>query len=218
MAGAKKKQKRFGLQTLFLVLFLGFAGYVVFFHTETISEKATEYSLNTINSMYGEQIDKWSQKYDLPPEYFKALIMLETSGRKKIPSRFEEHVYDELKAVQQKKRKKYEHVSYRKIKDAPDRALRNLASSWGPFQIMGYKCLELGITINDLRGDQSIEYGMQWIDKNYGKMLRRRQFKDAFHFHNTGKRFPKDGASLTHNPDYVINGLKYMEYFKKNSD
>lgn len=217
---SKKKQKTkrsIGLQSIVLAIFLGFVAYVVFFHTEGISEKATEYSLNTINSLYGEEIDEFAEKHKLPPEYFKALIMLETSGRKKIPSRYEDHVFDQLKAVQNKKRKRYEHVTYKRIKNASDDALKNLASSWGPFQIMGYKCLELGITIQDLRGDYAIQHGMHWIKDNYGTMLKKKQFKDAFHYHNTGRRVPKDGKPLTHNPNYIINGLKYMEYYKQNS-
>jgi hypothetical protein len=100
------------------------------------------------------------------------------------------------------------------LEDASDEALRNLSSSWGPFQLMGYKCLLLDIKIKDIRGNEAIYYGVKWIDLTYGKYLRAKKFKDAFHIHNAGKPFPKSGISKTHNPQYVKRGLKYMEVFK----
>lgn len=212
----KKSSRKKSKFSLYLVIgFLLFAGYVLFFHREKIAEKALEYRLNSIQEMYGEEVGLIAAQYGHAPEYYLALIMLESSGRSEIPSRFEPHVYDELKAVQNSKRKRYEHVSYRNIKNISDEGLRNLASSWGPFQIMGYKCLELKITVADIRGHESIRYGMMWINKNYGKRIKKKQYTNAFHYHNTGRLFPKNGKSMTHDPNYITNGLKYMAYYRQ---
>jgi hypothetical protein len=32
--------------------------------------------------------------------------------------------------------------------------------------------------------------------------------------HNAGSPFPKNGKTKTHDPNYVKNGLKWMNYFK----
>ncbi len=201
-----------------LYLFLGFflfAAYILFFYRETITERAVQYRLDGVEKLYGEEVEEIASKYGHAPEFYLALIMLETSGRSEIPSRFEPHIYEELLRLQNGQRKKYEHVTYRNVKNISDGGLRNLASSWGPFQIMGYKCLELKITVADIRGPEAIRYGMYWINKNYGNRIKRKQYTNAFHYHNTGRLFPKNGISQTHDPDYIPNGLKYMEYFRQ---
>ena len=108
------------------------------------------------------------------------------------------------------------------LRDATDGALKNMASSWGPFQIMGYKCIWLDIQLQDLRGEEALYWAVKWIDKTYGDYIRRGQYKDAFHIHNTGRPYPESGPPKTYDPKYVPNGLMYMKYFealkKKKSD
>lgn len=162
---------------------------------------------------YGIRIDELSKEFDISASYLKALITLECSGRINVPPRFEKHVYEKLKEVRSKKRKKYEAVTHSMLKNASDDALKNLAKSWGPFQLMGYKCILLGIHIHDLRGDNSLFWGVKWINLTYGKYLRKEKYKDAFHIHNTGTSYPRFGKVRTHDPEYVDKGLSYMEYF-----
>jgi len=131
--------------------------------------------------------------------------------------RFEKHIYKRLQEVQKGIRLKYEHVTPELLKDANDEALQNLATSWGPFQIMGYKCIEMNIKIEDLRGPDAVYWGIQWIEKSYGQLLRKQDFKNAFHVHNTGKLYPSNNKPLTHNPQYVAKGLHYLELFQTNS-
>jgi hypothetical protein len=76
---------------------------------------------------------------------------------------------------------------------------------------MGYKCIDLGVKIEDLRGDDAIKWGVKWINNEYGTLIRRKQFENAFRKHNTGK---KDG--ITYDPNYVANGLDYMQRFGAN--
>ena len=163
---------------------------------------------------YGGEVSAFASQYKLPASYFLALIVLESSGRQVIPPRFEPHVYDKLKEVKQGKRKSYEHVTPSHIKDATDDALKNLASSWGPFQLMGYKCLLLDIKIKDIRGKDAIFWGIHWINLTYGKELKAGNYKDAFHIHNTGRKYPRHGRPYTHDPNYVQRGLGYMKQFE----
>ncbi len=163
---------------------------------------------------YGQEVSVYAAKYKLPVSYLLALIVLESSGRKIIPPRFEPHVYDRLKEVKHGKRPSYEHVTPAHIADATDDALKNLSSSWGPFQLMGYKCLLLDIKIKDIRGNDAVFWGIHWIDLTYGRELKNGKFKDAFHIHNTGRKYPKYGRPFTHDPGYVQRGLSYMQKFE----
>jgi len=164
---------------------------------------------------YKEEVDIQAQRFNLPSSYLMAVIMLECSGRKNVPPRFEEDIYEQLVNIRDKKASKLENVTYSIIHDATDDALKNLASSWGPFQLMGYKCTLLDISLEELRGPDGIYWSIRWIDLTYGDYLRKKKFKDAFHIHNAGKEFPKNGIPFTHDPKYVERGLKYMKYFER---
>ncbi|MBR4441566.1 MAG: hypothetical protein IKS00_08465 [Bacteroidales bacterium] len=164
---------------------------------------------------YGREVKKLSRQFDLSPSYLMALIMLECSGVSNVPPRFEKHVFNKLKDVRAKKVSDLENISYNEISNASDDALRNLASSWGPFQLMGYKCIHLGITIKDLRGDNSLYYGVKWINDTYGDYIRKGRYADAFHIHNTGHPVPKNGKYKTYDKNYVPRGLEYMKEFDK---
>lgn len=166
---------------------------------------------------YGKEIKRLAGKYGLSPEYLMSVIMLECSGRRNVPPRFESSVFRKLKEVKEGKRT-LENITRDELKDAGDDALRNLASSWGPFQIMGYKCFHLKIQIKDLRGSESLEHGVRWIDLTYGSYIRAGKYADAFHIHNTGRPVPKNGKYQTFDSKYVPQGLAYMEYFRKHLD
>lgn len=164
---------------------------------------------------YGRDVELIAAKYDLPSSYLKALIVLECSGIKPVKPRLEKHVYKRLKKVRENKGRSLEVVTHDLINDASDEALKNLARSWGPFQLMGYKCLQLNVQVNDIRGEDALDWGAKWIKMEYGDLLKRGKFRDAFHYHNTGRNFPSNGVPTTHDPNYVAHGLDYMEYFKK---
>ena len=163
---------------------------------------------------YGAQINRLAKDFGVSAAYLKALICLEVGGRKPAPTRFEKHVYSKLKLVRSGKRSRYEMLKKKTIQDASDDALKNLATSWGAFQIMGYKCVQLGVKVSDIRGEHSIYWGVKWIVEEYGHLLRKKRFKDAFHYHNTGKLHPRNGSPRTYHANYVPNGLKYMQIFE----
>lgn len=176
------------------------------------SEKA---GIDAAIKNYKDDVDKYAEEFDLPSAYLMAVIILESSGRKNVKPRFEQKIYQKLKDLKNKKIDKFENLTYETVKNAKNDALRNLASSWGPFQLMGYKCTFLDIKLKEMRGDDAIYYGCKWIDATYGDYLREGKFKDAFHIHNTGKEYPANGKVTTHDPEYVNKGLHYMEYFEK---
>ncbi|MBO4777896.1 MAG: hypothetical protein J5588_05315 [Bacteroidales bacterium] len=166
-----------------------------------------------VEENYGKAIDSCAKIFNLNSRYIKSLACLECSGRTDRPNRFERHVYKRLKNVRDGKLTDYEGVTQKMLHDASDDALKNLATSWGPFQIMGYKCLHLNINVADLRGNDGVYWGVKWINMEYGHLLKKGRYRDAFHYHNTGRVYPANGKPTTYDPNYVSNGLEYMKYF-----
>ena len=164
---------------------------------------------------YGDEVKKYSAELNLPYEYFMALIVLECSGNRPSGTRFEPHVFNRLKDVRDGNRRKYENVKPEIIANASDDALRNLATSWGPLQLMGYKCIGMKVNVEDIRGDDAVYHAMSWVNDEYGDLLRKGKYKDAFHMHNTGRKYPLVGKPKTHDPLYVQKGLQYIAYYKR---
>jgi len=163
---------------------------------------------------YGKSVEKYAQKYSLHAEYLKALIVLECDGASPAPARFEQGVFDKLKAVKDSSGAVFENITHDMLKSLSDSMLREMSHSYGAFQIMGYKCTWIGITLDELKTKSTL-WGAYWIDKTYGKLVRDSLYKDAFHLHNAGKLYPDSGEPLTHSPDYVERGLKHLEIFRK---
>ncbi len=201
------------------LLFVGF-WFLVFFivykyYIYNSAETDDRGGLEKVAVNYREEVENLAARFDLPSSYLLAVIMLECSGRKNPPPRFEKEIYEKLVNVRERKNSRLENVTHEVIEDASDEAIKNLATSWGPFQLMGYKCTYLGIKIDDLRGSNSVYWGVKWIDLTYGDYLRKKRFKDGFHIHNAGKEYPKNGKPFTYDPKYVENGLRYMKYFER---
>lgn len=214
----RKDTRKYFLWALFFCVMAGL--WLRLKNTEEMSvgEAASvvyENALDRTYANYSKEAWEASEELDLPYEYLMALIVLECSGKVPPGNRFEPKVYDRLVAVRAGERRRFENIRRSDVRNASDEALRNLASSWGPFQVMGYKCIGLGVKVKNIRGKDGLSYGAVWIDQEYGKVLRKGHYKHAFHMHNTGRRFPEDGQSLTHDPHYVDRGLRYMAYFKK---
>lgn len=170
-------------------------------------------ALETTYLNYHDEVMVLSDEYQLSYAYLMALITLECSGNKPPGSRFEPAVFRRLMQVRDGDRGRYENIRPSHLKDASEEALRNLATSWGPFQLMGYKCIGLDVNVRDIRGEEGVDYGVKWISEEYGHLLKKDRFKDAFHYHNTGRTYPKVGKPRTHDPNYVGKGLTYMAYF-----
>lgn len=169
---------------------------------------------------YKQEMLAIAAKLDLPYEYLMALAVLECGGEKPAGHRFEKHVFSQLKKVRDGKQRKLENIHPGDLAGMNDDGVKNLATSWGPFQLMGYKVIPMGLNIVDIRDEEDAAfYAAKWIKDEYGHFLKKKKWKDAFHYHNTGRRFPLNGRSRTHDPYYVSDGIRYMKYFeaRKNS-
>ena len=173
-----------------------------------------EATVNRTFRNYGEKVAELSKKNKIPTEYVLAVIALECSGRKLVPHRFEPRVYEALKKLQKGELDHYDNILPGDVKGKKNGELKKWASSWGPMQLMGYKCCELKTNVNQLAGEMALKYGVLWIKRNYGPQLVTGNFKDAFHIHNTGRKYPLLGPPRTYHRNYVPGGLKYVEAFK----
>ena len=219
MPSGKRRKRGIINGILLLALFLAMVAVVTMFFQRRIPAENDHIAVGVIEltkENYKEEVTRYAGEFKLPSSYLMALIILESSGRKIIPPRFEPQVYKRLKEVKMGERVSFEHVMPEHLADASDEALKNLASSWGPYQLMGYKCLLLGIKIRDIRGKDAIYWGTKWIDITYGNELRAGNYRDAFHIHNTGRRYPIFGKPFTHDPEYVNRGISYMKQFENN--
>ena len=168
---------------------------------------------------YQSDVELWAEHYDLPPAYLLSLIILECGGQKPCGKRFEPKRYRQLKNLRDGKRRKFENLRQTDLQGLSDSDIRRLATSWGPFQIMGYHSIGLSksggaVSVDDLIGPRAVEIGARWVDENYGTILRYKRYQDAFHMHNTGRVYPKIGKPKTHDPEYVPNGLSHVAYFE----
>lgn len=220
-----KKGKPILLFLSVLVLFsIGYFSFLVYQWHKNKHQSELPKTLNLTNTQentiarvdknYGKQVDEVAKEFNLPPAYIKALIVLECSGYKTIKPRYEKHVFNALKNVRDGKQKHYYNLKQKKLKNLSDEALINLASSWGPFQLMGYQVFNLGIKVHNIRGEKSIYWGVKWINKRYGRRLKKKHYKDCFHIHNAGFRLPRNNVPRTHDPNYIPNGMKYIKAFE----
>lgn len=206
-------QKRYFIP-LFSVLFL-FAGFLLAYDFEKSTQLNRKGGTDMVLFNYEKTIDSLAKKFDLPKDYLLALIMLESSGKKEVPVRFEKEVYRKLLLTQKGKIAGFENINQYRLKNISKNNLKKLACSYGPFQIMGYKIFELNISLEELKGKNNIYWALVWINKNYGNYLRNKDYKNAFHLHNAGKKYPDKGKPETFDPDYVQKGIAYAKYFKK---
>jgi len=207
-------------KVLFIVIYTIAFGFVSkFIYTEykviQFNNLANKGGFPQAINNYKKEVDSLAKVFELPAPYLMSVIMLESSGRKKPPVRFEQKIYDQLLLLQKGKIDKFENLKKSNLRGFSKRSLKAFASSYGPFQIMGYKAFILNLPLKTLIGNKNVYYSIKWINITYGDFLRNGDFKDAFHIHNAGKKFPDDGISRTYDPNYVDNGLKYQEYFEK---
>jgi hypothetical protein len=173
-------------------------------------------SVDLTRQNYAEQVDKICKEMDLPPAYFKALIVLECSGKYPPKSRYERHVYRKLRDVKRGKRKRYGRFTKKDLQKYSDKTLKGFATSWGPLQVMGYQTVDMKIPLHWLKEEFALYYSIRWVKKVYGKYLKQGRFEDAFHIHNTGKPKPLVGTR-TYDPNYLEKGMKYMKIFEQES-
>ena len=154
----------------------------------------------------------WKASYgtDISPAYLASVISLESSPPGNWKSqRFEEHIYKRLLAVKYKN-KRYGSITQKTLAKYSDAKLREFSTSYGPTQMMGYQCLKILCTIEDLQGPYHLQWAIVWMENRYGKYARKKAWASCFRIHNTGR---VDGK--TYHADYVSKGLKRMHYYNE---
>ena len=145
---------------------------VAWFYNRCALVKTYTQPVERSSKNYGKEVEQICDELDLDPAYFKALIILECAGKKPAKSRFEKHVFEKLKAVRAGKQKSYSKLTQKQLKGRSDSELKMFATSWGPLQIMGYHCFNLGLGIDDLKGESSLRNGIIWAKKKLWKVSR----------------------------------------------
>jgi len=179
------------------------------------SKPDTMYYLAKLRANYAEEVEEICAERKLSAEYFKALIILECSAEKPPQSRFEPKVYERLQEVRSNKKPRYGNLKHGQLKNLTDEQLHDMATSWGVFQLMGYHAQDIGITPRDLQGADGMRQAILWIEKAYGAHIRKNDFANALHIHNTGKPIPITGEYETHDPKYVPRGLAFITLFQE---
>jgi hypothetical protein len=208
----------FNLVLVFLLVFFAYNGYLWWksrhsnIVLDIINVKA---AVKKVERNYGAEVDAICSELELPAHYFKALIILESSANKQPKSRYEAHVFARLQAVQQGKLESYNYLKKADLEKFTNQQLVELATSWGPLQVMGYHTLAMNIPLAELKNEKALRHSIRWCKDNYGTYLKNADYKNAFHIHNTGKPLPWLEAPKTHDPYYIFKGLQYIDALKK---
>lgn len=155
------------------------------------------------------EISQATDGTEIPPEYLAALISLESHPPGNRDSqRFEPAIYERLRDLKYTARP-FARIDRADIRTLSDEQLRRLATSYGLTQIMGYHCLTLGCSIDDLSGPYHLNWAIAYMREHYGRQLRKKEWEAAFRIHNTGHPQGK-----TSRRDYAERGLARMEYYR----
>lgn len=146
---------------------------------------------------------------DISAAYMAALISLESSPPGNARSeRFEQHIYERLYNLKHQAQK-FGSIKQSDLARYDDAGMRQLATSYGLTQIMGYHCIRMGCTIDELRGEDHLLWAIGYMMNHYQKAAAQKDWQAAFRIHNTGR---PDGRP--HRADYVERGLLRMEYYQ----
>ena len=162
---------------------------------------------------YGQIFKTFSIQHDISWSFIMALYVMECVDTMECGGQYDKTVFQELKNVRAGKLKEYKDITAHHVVASSNDALRELATSWGPFQIRGYRAVPYGITISQLKSEKAVEYSILWIAKAYGALLKKYTCQEMFlqhiHYHS---RVLTTISSL----EYASQGCKYMEWFAQN--
>lgn len=149
----------------------------------------------------------------VPTAFLAGLISVENAGLDPDAKRFEPGIFSKLKRVHDGKLSQFNGIKRSDLSGLSEAALRNLATSFGLTQIMGFHVIATfknTITVDDLRDPaQHLNFGVQFIKKEAGPHLANRAFDKVLRIHNTGKP-----NGVTFDPNYVANALGVMREYE----
>lgn len=147
---------------------------------------------------------------DISAPYMAAVISLESHPPGNPNSkRFEPNIYRKLQALRDQGTP-FGYMKRSALQGKTDTELREMATSHGLVQIMGYHCLHLKCEVSELSGRDQLLWAVAFMQGSYAKAARRHDWESCFRIHNTGRH---DGK--TSRGDYVKRGLIRMRYYQK---
>lgn len=125
-------------------------------------------------------------------------------------TRFEPGVFHKLTAVRDGLMSRWSGIVTRDLNGLSDAAIRNLATSWGMTQIMGWHLIHnLKGTIQDLRDpDKHLHFTVQLLVLTASVHLKNGRFDNVLRIWNTGSANGK-----TYHDDYVDNALLVKKHY-----
>lgn len=173
------------------------------------SEQSSQLA-NKIHATLAQQITVACAASPVLPGFLAGLIGVENSFLNPAARRYESHVFDALKNIRDegkdKGRDNYNGIVQSRIADCTDAALRNLATSWGYTQIMGWWAIRMNWTVARLKDKNShLSLAVQLIEKVAPKQVEKGDWQAALRIWNTGS-----AAGKAHDLDYVYNALVVM--------
>ncbi len=155
------------------------------------------------------EIQAASEGNHIDPAFLAALISLESNppGNRN-STRFEPVIYERLLSMK-KDGKPFGRLPIRLISELSDEELKALSHSYGLVQIMGYHCISLGCTMEDLTGPDQLRWAAAYMQDHYGRHIKNKDWESCFRIHNTGHP-----SGETSRKDYVQRGLSRMKVYK----
>ena len=141
----------------------------------------------------------------------------ETGLLKNIPPRFEPNIFKRIKAVAEGEPAEYAGVTQTDLAGTDASYWRDLSSSWGPTQIMGYHAVRLNESLWNLR-QPSTHYPIaakimaEFTDRF--NLDPTKQFEEMFRVWNVGVPHGRE----TFDPNYISNGIMRMQIWQALSD
>jgi hypothetical protein len=174
-----------------------------------------------IHERFGARIAVACEGTPVPPEFVAGLISNEAgkdrSGKiLENATRFEPHVFRQLKQVRDGLRKAYSGIRQADVKGASEKTLRALAMSYGLTQIMGWHCIHtLDCTVAQLRDPAlHLKFTVKLLMLNAADGdFQRKAFAGELREWNTGREGGK-----TYHADYVPNALAVMAEYASLGD
>ena len=154
-------------------------------------------------------LDKFTSQGSILESFWAALTINETGifikNNLKVPKRFEPAVYKGFQGVLAGKIPEYENFHHTDLVQLPDEGIRELASSHGLTQVMGYHAVNLGHVISELDTPEThyliaSKLMAMFVARYY--LDPQADFGDMFTCWNTGR---PDGK--TYDPNYAANGI-----------
>ncbi len=186
---------------------------------------AAQRKARLVHAQFGDRIRRAVAKTYVPVELVAGIISGECAfdpkTQKYVESvpRFEKHVYAALVSLRDRgyyttrqgaRKTSYGRVTPGDLEGATDAAVRALASSWGPGQIMGYHAIDWNATIEDLRSPStSVDYVVRMLMRDAGAYIKRGAWESVFRIWNTGSPTGK-----TYHPDYAANGIAVLRAYR----